>query len=188
MVGNRSRKTRRGKRKSHKKDKNVSTKTWSILQTNIRNFDSKKESLNSILSNNSFSLVIYNETHFRSGRKAKIPNYVTYCRNRVDKSSGGIATSVKEEDAKYCVRIDEGKSDNEFIVTRHSQFMVPINVINVYGQQECRTPKETIERHWKELLEIVNDIEARKELLVMVGDFNHSLGSKTDKNEKLKNY
>ena len=91
---------------------------------------------------------------------------------------------MKEEDAPNCVRTDDGKKDNEFLVTRHSQFMIPINVINVYGQQECRISKETIEKHWEELLDIVNKIEARNELLVMVGDFNRNLGLNPEKEDK----
>ena len=47
---------------------------------------------------------------------------MTYTRNRVDKHAGGISTSVAIEDAGNSVRVDEGKKDNEFILTRHSQF------------------------------------------------------------------
>ena len=71
--------------------------------------------------------------------------------------------------------IEEGMDENELIVTRHSQFMTPINIINIYGQQECRIPKETVGKHWNELLEIVGKIEARKEMVVIIGDFSRRL-------------
>ena len=58
------------------------------------------------------------------------------------KASGGIATSIIDKDSAKCVRVEEGSEDNEFIITRHSQFLIPINVINVYGQQEARMSTE----------------------------------------------
>ena len=98
--------------------------------------DSKQSSLESILSNNLFNIVVINETHLRARRKVKLPGYVSYTRNRIDKASGGISTSVIDDEASCCVRVDEGEGDNEFIVTRHNQFETPIKAVNLYGQQE----------------------------------------------------
>ena len=72
---------------------------------------------------------------------------------------------MKLSDAPNAIKIEEGKGNNEFVVTRHGQFQTPINVINFYGQQECRETKETIERHWKEVLEV-------SESLIFIGDTN----------------
>ena len=44
-------------------------------------------------------------------------------------------------------KVNEGTERNEIFVTRHSQFEVPVNVINMYGQQECRMTKELIDIH-----------------------------------------
>ena len=33
-------------------------------------------------------------------------------------------------------------------LSRHSQFENAINVINIYGSQECRTSKEKIQDNW----------------------------------------
>ena len=101
-----------------------------MYHVNINNLDAKNISLKSTLSNHSYSLVTLNETHCKAGRKVVIPDYLTYTRNRVDKACGGIATSIKLSDAHNVVRIDEGKEDNEFIVTRHGQIDSPINIIN----------------------------------------------------------
>ena len=152
-------KTRRGRRKKQKYVN--SNDKWSIYQSNIRNLDSKQTSLESIVSSNMFSLVVLNETHLQKGRKVTIPGYVSYTRNRIDKASGGISTSVIDNDSSTCVRVEEGNGDNEFIVTRHSQFKVPINVVNIYGQQECRMSKDNVERHWNEILEVISRIEGR---------------------------
>ena len=91
-----------------------------------------------------------------------IPGYTTYSRNRKDRASGGIATSVAEEDSSNCVRVEEGNEDNEFIVTVHCHFETPINVINIYRHQECHMSREKIEKHWNEILDVVEKISARK--------------------------
>ena len=39
---------------------------------------------------------------------------------------GGIATCVKKSEAKIALKIIEGVVDNEYLVTRQSQFLVPI--------------------------------------------------------------
>ena len=44
--------------------------------------------------------------------------------------------------------------------------------------------KETIDRHWNEILEVVNKIEGRGELLLMVGDFNRHLATDPEKDTK----
>ena len=80
-------------------------------------------------------------------------------------------------DAPHSVKVDEGRDENEFVITRHSQFEVPVNVLNMYGQQECRMKKEKIEEQWKEILEVISSIEQRKEHLLWIGDINRHLGS-----------
>ena len=52
-----------------------------------------------------------------------------------------------------------------------------MNVLNIYGQQECRIHKDTIEKHWNELLEVISQVEARQELLVIIGDANRAVGN-----------
>ena len=117
-----------------------------------------------------------NETHFQAGRKVQLNKYASYSRNRNDKAAGGISTSVLNNDAPSCIRVAEGKDDNEFIVTRHSQFETPVNIINLYGQQECRLSREKVDKHWEEILIEINKIEERNELVVVAGDFNRHLG------------
>ena len=43
---------------------------------------------------------------------------------------GGIATTIKENEKQYAIQIDEGGEKDEFLITRHSQFIKPTNVIN----------------------------------------------------------
>ena len=73
--------------------------------------------------------------------------------------------------------MSEGKESNEYIITRHNQFAIPINVINVYSEQECRTPFNIVNDHWNALMEEIIKIEAKNELVIMVGDFNKHIGN-----------
>ena len=43
--------------------------------------------------------------------------------------------------------------------------------------------RETIENHWNEILEVINSVEARGELVVLIGDFNRNLGISPDKED-----
>ena len=56
---------------------------------------------------------------------------------------GGISTSVKNQDAMHTLKVKEGIEDDEYLITRHSQFVIPINVVNIYGEQEGRMEKAT---------------------------------------------
>ena len=70
------------------------------------------------------------------------------------------------------IKVEKGVGNNENSVTRHDQFKVPINLINFYGQQECRHPKDYIEGHWNEILAVISKFEARNEMVVLAGDAN----------------
>ena len=107
----------------------------------------------------------------------QIPGQITYNRNRKGKIHGGIATSININDANECVKISEGRDSNEYIVTIHSQFLTPINVINVYSEQENRTAVNVIRDHWQELMEEIRKIENKGEQLILIGDFNKHIGS-----------
>ena len=101
--------------------------------------------------------------------------YTSFNRNRTEGNMGGVVTYTLDNDSPYALKLSEGKEDNEYIVTRHSQFCKPINVINVYGDNESRTSVEIIDRKWEELLKEVSKVEARKEHLNIVDDQNKSV-------------
>ena len=151
---------------------------WSIYQLNIRGLNSKKSSLESILSslNPSPNLLVISESHMKFETKANIPGYSSYSRNRKDKSQGGIVTSVRDDESIDCLKVTEGQDCNEFIITRHSKFQTPINVINLYSCQENRTAVNVIRDQWQEIVEEVVKIEAKKENLIIIGDFNKHVG------------
>ena len=49
-------------------------------------------------------------------------------------------------------------------------FFVPINIMNVYLQPECRLSKEKEETTWNAILEELSKIESRGKFCVLVGD------------------
>ena len=49
---------------------------------------------------------------------------------------GGVSFSGKSCEYKDTVKIKEGQDNDEYLITRHSQFQTPINIISLYGEQE----------------------------------------------------
>ena len=96
---------------------------------------------------------------------------------------GGIATAVQNNDAMYALKVKEGDKDDEFLITRHSQFVVPINIINIYGEQEGRTSKEDIRDRWGRIMNEVVKIEAKEEFLLIFGDLNKKVGDVINGND-----
>ena len=44
----------------------------------------------------------------------------------------------------HTLKSKEGENDDEFLITRHSQFATPINVVNIYGEQKGRSTNDDI--------------------------------------------
>jgi len=78
------------------------------------------------------------------------------------------------------LKVGEGENNHEMLVTRHSQFVRAINVINIYGAVESRSNK--ILSRWTQVLTQVKKIEAKGELLVIIGDFNAHVGDVINEN------
>ena len=62
--------------------------------TNINGYHSKLQSFNSIISSIKPGLVICNETQLKFAKVMNIPDYISFTRNRIGKSGGGISTSI----------------------------------------------------------------------------------------------
>ena len=61
----------------------------------------------------------------------------------------------------HTLKIKEGENDDEFLITRHSQFATPINVVNIYGEQEGRSTNDDIKSRWERIMTEVLKIEAK---------------------------
>ena len=66
---------------------------------------------------------------------------------------GGVPTTIKNDEKQYVIKTDEGSDKDEFIITRHSQFKTPINIINCYGEIESRSSNKEVEERWHRLLQ-----------------------------------
>ena len=58
-----------------------------------------------------------------------------------------------------------------FLVTRHTNFVLSLNIVNIYGEQE------EIENRWGRILNEIKNIERRNELILILGDVNKHIGN-----------
>ena len=84
---------------------------------------------------------------------------------------------IRNDEKCFALNVDEGQDKDEFLITRHSQFKIPINVSNVYGEIESRCSNKEIEDRWQIIMEKIARIEASNELVVLIGDMNKHLGN-----------
>ena len=127
---------------------------WSIIHTNIRGFVSKALSLQAIANND--DVVTINETYLKNAKKMTLPGFTCFNMNRHGRNGGGIATCVKNKDSINTLKVFEGANDDEVLITRHGQFETAVNVINVYGSQECRTSRDKIQENWGIVLQEIS--------------------------------
>ena len=166
---NRKARARRSKRRLSSKNV-LRCDKWSIMHTNIRGYDSKVLSLQTMVDR--ADIVKINETFLKNYRKLKLPGFTCFNMNRKNVHGGGIATCVRNKDAIHTLKVIEGLDDDEFLVTRHGQFATAINVMNIYGQQECRTGREKLQQNWDNIMKEIVKIESKGELIVVIGDMN----------------
>ena len=168
----RRRKLRRGGRRSSKNQGKLV-----VLHSNIRGFNSKKESLFQVLKDVDPDICILNETGLRGRNKVNIPGYLTYTKNRVKKYMGGISTSIKDKLRNFTVNVGQGIEEDEYLITRLDNFNPAVCVINCYGEQEGRAGKDEVEARWARLKQEMDRIKARGEGCLLVGDLNKWVGN-----------
>ena len=171
------RRIRRGKRNNCKKLSKSDNK-WTLFHLNIRGFHSKQKSFDNIVSQLRPNAITLNETCLKNRQKIFLSDYKSFSGNRCDgKTMGGISTSVKDDEAQYVVKTVEGLNQDEFMITRHANFINPINVINIYGEQESRVKEIEIENRWIRIYNEIVKIDKRNEAVIIVGDLNKKIGN-----------
>ena len=168
-------KHRRGRRRS--KNVTCSENKCTLFHLNIRGFNSKRQALENIAQKLSPSIITLNETALSYKKKPKLNNYISFQRNRSEKSMGGVCTLVKSEFKDKFIKVTEGDNDDEFLITRHSNFVKPLNIINIYGEQESRCSKEEVEKRWDRIQAEICKIVRRNELILILGDLNKHIGN-----------
>ena len=144
---------------------------------NIRGLDSKIVSLKSVLSVVSPDIVTLNETHYIDKKRINIEGYLAYQRNRKARAGGGIATLVSDNIAVDSIKVKEGLDEDEYLVTKHDKFLIPINVINVYGEAESRASNQVVEDRWFRIVSELKSIENKGEFALVIGDLNKHIGN-----------
>ena len=89
-------------------------------------------------------VLLLNETALNGKRKVKLKSYFSFCKNCV----------VSKYLRPNTVKVGEGREGDEYIITRLNH----VNIVNIYGDQECRSTKEHILESWMRLnddLEII---------------------------------
>ena len=147
-----------------------------ILHSNCDGYTSKKGSIDDIVSDRQIDILLLNETALKGKRKVKMKNFFSYSKNRM-KAKGGVATVISNHLKQNAVKVTEGKEGDEYIITRLDHVLPPVNIINIYGQQESRTSKQEIFESWTRLREDLVQIENSGEGILIVGDMNRAVGN-----------
>ena len=69
----------------------------------------------------------------------------------------------------------EGVENDKYLITRVECFYPALNVINCYGEQR-KTRNEEVEGKWERLRQEMEEIRARQEFCVLLGDLNKLVG------------
>ena len=113
----------------------------------------------------------------RNKAKANHKDYVSFSQNRADGAGGGgIVTMVANNLKAYATKVTSNNKHDEFMVTRLDHVKPALNIIHVYGQTEGRAGQQKVLEGCAEILKELTNIEARKELALLVGDLNRAVG------------
>ena len=135
---------------------------FKVLHSNCQGFISKQPSIDDILLNKTPDVYVFNETALKGKRKINAKNYFLYCKNR-EKHMGGVATVVSNHLRQHTVKVSEGREGDEYLITSFGHVHPPINIVNIYGQQEKgdaeNGKKENVLESWNRLIQDLKDLE-----------------------------
>ena len=143
---------------------------------NVRGFKSKRESVKRIIKKEKPSIVTINETQMLGRSKVDLKPFTSWSKNRTEKGGGGITTAVAPHLAHSAVGAGQGEQDDEYLVTRLEAFTPALTIINCYGEQR-KEGKEVVEEKWGRLRKEMEEVRARGELCLLLGDMNKLVGN-----------
>ena len=152
-----------------------------ILSNNIRGWFGKKESLEAILASESIDIVTLCETFTTGSRYPEVRGFTTYYRNRPKRAMGGIAILVREEKAKYAVKVEQGRDNNEYLALKFTNCDPNLVIFVYYGAQSNTFGVDAKKLHLSELLDDVKKYAKKGCDVKLLGDFNLHLGNKVIK-------
>ena len=107
----------------------------------------QKRKFNEIVKEEIPDVLVLNDTALKGNREVKIAHHFSYTKNW-EKNKRGVATVVANYLKPNTVKVGEGTEGDEYIITRFDHTIPAINLINIYGDQEGRTPADEIEKGW----------------------------------------
>ena len=152
-----------------------------IMVSNVRGFYSKRESAEAIFISNKVDVIFLCETLMTASRFPELSGYTTYFKNRATRSAGGVAIMLKDEVAKFAVKVDVGPLENEFIALKMTNTSPNLVLIVYYGQQ-ATFGSDNIKLHLSQLLEVVKKYQNQGCSVNLCGDFNLHIGDSVLKN------
>ena len=154
----------------------IKDRSIKILTSNICGFKSKKGSLSNIAHTNNIDVICLSETHCERDTIPELPGYITYYRNRVSKSKGGICMFFKKEYEDYLMKLETGLDDNEYFVCKVSCFNPQLVLVLQYGVIENRYSNAEILGIQSEVFNIIKSYNEEEFDILWTGDLNLHLG------------
>ena len=146
------------------------------MYANCRGLKGKKESFKEIVEKINPDIIVLNETMYRKNEKTNIHSYTAYTSNREGKSGGGIEILVRKSIENKTLKISEGSPGIEELTIRTETKNRIINIISLYGKIEGRENKESIQKQFAHIKEIIKRIENSGEDYILIGDLNAKIG------------
>ena len=148
-----------------------------ILVSNVRGWFGKRESLNNIVNSENIDIISLCETFTSGKRHPTVPGYTTYYRNRPQRAMGGIALIIKDEKAKYAVKVEEGAGDNEFIGVKFTNCEPHIVIFVYYGAISNTFGVDAKKLHISQLLDAAKKHLTKGCSVLILGDHNLQIGN-----------
>ena len=139
-----------------------------ILHSNISSIQNKRESLHETLLRENIHVAIVSEMNTK--KCPKLRGYRSFS-HLVDKKFHGVSIFVSEYLAAGTLRIHD-MSSNELVHIRLDNVTPALNIVGLYMDVESRDSKENMAEKVNALKEMSDEIIARGEALVMIGDIN----------------
>ena len=148
-----------------------------VILSNIRGWWGKREALDAIIASESCDIIALCETFTSGKRHPSVKGFTTYFRNRVQRAMGGIALIIKDEKAKYAVKVEEGVGENEFIAVKLTNCEPNLVLFLYYGAQSNTFGVDAKKLHVAQLLDSVRKYLNQGCSVLLLGDHNLHIGN-----------
>ena len=149
---------------------------FKLMYSNINHLKSKMESLKSILEETKPAVVALVETKMAEKEKMEMEGYTPYPMNR-NIHGGGVLLLVKKELENLVVVVQEQVEVGEVMWITLSNNRNNIRIGVVYAPQEKDVKVDDLKLMYKSIKEQVKEAKAKKQEVLIVGDFNCKVGN-----------